>query len=347
MIRNPKFLATFSRGGVHLGLGDSLELSGQWPVPIVIVSDGPYGLGSFPGDPRSAEGLDEWYRPHIKQWADKATPQTTLWFWNSELGWATVHPALAELGWEYRCCHVWDKGKGHIAGNANSKTLRKFPVTTEVCVQYVKTAEFGTNGTRMTMQEWLRFEWARSGIPFCKSNKACGVKNAATRKYLTPDHLWYYPPVEMFVRLSGYANRHGNLGGKPYFSIDGKRPINSDEWSRMRAKFYCEVGISNVWQTSAVRGDERVKNGNKCAHMNQKPLNLIELILRSSSDPGDIVWEPFGGLCSVAVSSYLQGRKCYSAELLPEYFEIAKHRLDAVKRTPGGRNGGRNAAARA
>ncbi len=49
----------------------------------------------------------------------------------------------------------WDKDLSHIAGNANSQTLRKFPVVTEVCVQYVKAARFGfigCNGHRMPMQ---------------------------------------------------------------------------------------------------------------------------------------------------------------------------------------------------
>lgn len=33
-------------------------------------------------------------------------------------------------------------------------------------------------------------EWQRAGLPLYKANEACGVKNAATRKYLTQDWLW-------------------------------------------------------------------------------------------------------------------------------------------------------------
>lgn len=320
------------RGDVQLYLGDSVQICRRWPSPTVIVVDGPYGLASFPGDPPTADGLADWYRPHIEIWSQKATPQTTLWFWNSELGWATVHPVLVEHGWEYRSCHVWNKGLGHIAGNANSKTLRKFPVITEVCVQYVKTPDFGGNGRRVSMKDWLRAEWERTGIPFNRSNEACGVKNAATRKYLTADHLWYYPPVEMFARLAAFANRHGDPAGRPYFSLDGERPMTAAQWAKMRAKFHCDVGITNVWDQPAVRGDERVKQGSKCAHMNQKPLRLLDLILRASSDEGDVVWEPFGGLCSVALSAYGLRRRCYSAELLPEYYQMAVARLREARR---------------
>ena len=293
----------------------------------VIIADGPYGVGSFPGDLPSHEGLADWYHPHVSRWAERSLPETTLWFWNTELGWATVHPLLIELGWEYRSCHIWDKGVGHIAGNANSKTLRRFPVVTELCVQYVRKVTVNAGESRMTLKQWLRREWERSGIPLYRANAACGVSNAATRKYLTKCHLWYFPPSSAFGRLASYANEHGDPDGKPYFSFDGVSPVTEREWARMRAKFHCEVGVTNVWREPAVRGAERIKNLHKPVHMNQKPLGLITRTIVASSDPGDVVWEPFGGLCSVAIASLDTGRECHSAEILPEYFEVAQERL--------------------
>jgi site-specific DNA-methyltransferase (adenine-specific) len=215
---------------------------------VCIIVDGPYGVNGFPGDQRKADTLAEWYRPHVAAWSKSSTPKTTLWFWNTEVGWASVHPVLTENDWEYRCCHVWDKGMSHVAGNANTQTLRKFPVVTEVCVQYVKAARFQRAGRNLSMQEWLRQEWLRSGLPMRLANEACGVLNAATRKYLSADRLWYYPPPEMFVKMADYVNRHGKPSGRPYFSADGRAPLSADQWAGMRAKFYCEVGITNVWR---------------------------------------------------------------------------------------------------
>lgn len=323
----------FHYGSCFLHLGDALDNYRNWPSPVVIVSDGPYGLASFPGDPPTPEGLAAWYLPHIKEWSSCSSPLTTLWFWNSEIGWATVHPVLAAHGWKYRSCHIWDKGKSHVAGNANTKTLRKFPVVTEVCVQYVREAEFSVNERNLSMQQWLRHEWARSGLPFHLANEACGVRNAATRKYLTACHLWYYPPVEMFNGLVAFANHHGNPDGRPYFSIDKIKPITGEEWGRMRAKFYCQFGISNVWKEPPVNGTERIKEGSRCTHMNQKPLRILELILKASSDPGDVVWEPFGGLCSVAIASNNTERHCYSSEILSEYYVASIHRLQNTPRS--------------
>lgn len=322
-----------SRTDVHIFLGDALTFYGDWPRPTLIVSDGPYGLGSYPGDPPTVDSLPFGYEPHIKAWSKFALPSTTLWFWNSELGWATVHPLLQKYDWEFRNCHIWDKGPGHVAGNANSKTLRKFPVVTEVCVQYVRKTRLPAPGlpTLLDLKDWLRHEWARTGLPFYLANEACGVANAATRKYLTRDHLWYFPPRDAFEKLVRHANKFGVPAGRPYFSADGARPLSGEEWEAMRAKFHCLFGVSNVWQVPPVNGRERIKERNAAVHLNQKPLRLMELIVNASSDPGDVVWEPFGGMCTAAIACLKARRQCYSAEILPKYFSIAVKRLEETR----------------
>ncbi len=326
----------FVRDEVHIFFGDALNWYDQWPRPTVIISDGPYGVSGFPGDPPTPDALVDWYEPHIAAWSKAATPLTTLWFWNSEHGWANIHGLLQKYGWSFVNCHIWNKGIGHVAGNSNTKTLRQFPIVTEVCVQYVRKAEFRVGNLLMNMQEWLRYEWERSGLPLSKTNEATGTKSAATRKYLTKDHLWYYPPPEAFERLVSYANQHGDPSGRPYFSLDGKRPLTAREWAMMRAKFYCEPGITNVWDEPTVRGRERIKvpgRTNKALHANQKPLKLAERIIRVSSDPGDVVWAPFGGVGTEAVASHRLARIHYGAEINREYFEIAVERLKTDERS--------------
>ncbi|HZT81742.1 MAG TPA: DNA methyltransferase [Gemmataceae bacterium] len=312
---------------MQITLSDALDLYDQWPSPVAIIADGPYGVAGFPGDPPTPEGLGDWYEPHIKKWSERATPLTTLWFWNIEVGWANVHPVLVKYGWAYRGASVWDKGIAHLAGNINTGMIRRVPAVTELCVHYVKEARLPFNGQLLSMKEWLRREWVRSGLPLSKTNEACGVKNAATRKYFTQCHLWYYPPVDLFVKLVDYANKHGRPEGRPYFSVDGQRPMTGPEWERMRAKFECEHGLTNVWREPAVRGQERIKNGSKAIHSNQKPFRLIELNVRLCTDPGDVVWEPFGGLCTAAVACHRLGRECYAAEIDPAFYKLAISRL--------------------
>ncbi len=316
----------YVRDGVSVFHGDANDWYAQWPAPTVIISDGAYRLGRFPGDPAAPDQLADWYEPHVAAWSRYSTPQTTLWFWNSELGWATVHPVLVKHGWRFVSCHVWDKGLSHAAGNSNTRTLRKFPVVTEVCVQYVKEPAIGDRSLR----DWLRGEWERTGLPFHEANMASGTRNAATRKYFTRDHLWYFPPPEAFARIVEYANAHGDPAGRPFFSANGKGPLTADEWGRMRAKFHCRVGVTNVWREPPLNGLERVKVAGRAVHLNQKPIKLIQLIIEASSDVGDVVWEPFGGLCTAAVAALKTNRRCASAEIDRDFYELAVRRLQGA-----------------
>lgn len=330
----PGIADCFRQNGVEIHFGAAERMYAGWPAPVCLIVDGPYGVSGFPGDLPTASDLADWYRPHIREWTTHSTPQTTLWFWNTELGWATVHPVLLEHGWEFRSCHVWDKGLGHVAGNSNTATLRKFPVVTEVCVQYVLPMRFAAPDRPMSAQDWLRTEWQRTGLPYRLANEACGVRNAATRKYLTSDHLWYYPPPALFERLARYANEHGDPAGRPYFSLDGQRPLTADDWSRMRAKFRCSVGITNVWRHPQVSGRERIRGVRsrmkwkyRSLHGSQKPLALIRIAMDASTEPKDVVWEPFGGLCPAALAAAATGRRCFSAEIVPEFYEAAVERI--------------------
>lgn len=317
---------TYNCKNIHLFCGDALELYESWEAPTVIISDGPYGVNGFPGDLVSPIGLDKWYEPHIKKWSELATPLTTLWFWNTEIGWATVHPMLEKYGWTYVSCCIWDKGMSHVAGNTNTKTIRHLPVVTEICVQYVKKPLFHVNEVTLSMKEWLRYEWGRTELPFSKTNEACGVKNAASRKYFSKCHLWYMPPAEAFEKIAAYANKYGKEEGKPYFSIDGKNPITRDEWADMRSKFYCPIGVTNVWQVPQLRSGERLKNNQKAIHLNQKPLSLIKRTIEMTSDINDVIWDPFAGLFTTAVASFELDRACYCSEIRQDIFEYGVKR---------------------
>jgi len=310
--------------GVEVRCGNSLFLYPAWDAPDVIVSDGAYGVLGFEGDTSDHLGIPAWYEPHVAAWAQRSKPSTTLWFWNSEIGWAAAHPVLERHGFRYVNANIWNKGVAHIAGNVNTTKIRRFPVVSEVCVQYVVEPRLGGK----VLKQWLRAEWERSGLPLCAANAACGVADAATRKYLDQGPLWYWPPVEMFRRLADHANRHGRAEGRPYFSRDGAIPLTDEEWAATRSTFRCPHGVTNVWDRPALHGPERVKvPGGRAIHLNQKPLDLMTRLVEASSDPGDVVWEPFGGLFTATVAAMKLGRHAFGGELAPTYFQFGIERL--------------------
>jgi len=313
-------------GLVSLYFGDALEFYGRWPSPTCIVSDGAYGVLGFEGDTSNHLDVPGWYEPHVEKWSRSATPGTTLWFWNSEIGWAATHPVLEKHGWRYINCNIWNKGVAHIAGNINTQKIRRFPVVTEVCVQYVFDAK--VNG--LPLKRWIYDEWKRTGLPMRTANRACGVKDAATRKYFDQGHLWYFPPLEPMTKMVEYANRHGTPSGKPYFALDGKRPLTPQQWSQMRTRFNCPHGVTNVWDRNPVNGTERIRadgGSGRAVHLNQKPLDLMTRIIEASTNIGDVVWEPFGGLFSASLAARRCGRRAFSAEIDSTYYQYGVARF--------------------
>lgn len=313
--------------------GDALNFYDSWKNPNIIISDGPYGINGYNGDAKSPKELIEMYRPHIKKWSQHAHMGCTLWFWNTEIGWATVHPLLEKSGWEYKGINIWNKGIGFIAGNINTKTLSRFPAVSEVCAQYIMAPTFKYNNKFVSEKEWLRLEWQRTGLPFYKTNEACGVKAAATRKYFTKDNLWYSPPAPMMERLVTFANKYGNPKNAPYFLTEKGTLITQKYWNDIHPYFDLPIGWTNVWNIPQLSGNERIKirGKNKSLHYNQKPLEIMNLIIKASSKPHYVLWEPFGGLVSASIAAKSLNIESYAAEINEEVCLAAQQRLN---RTP-------------
>lgn len=312
--------------------GDALDAYQSWDAPDLIISDGAYGVGGFPGDPKTPARLAEWYAPHVEAWGEHVKPSTTLWFWNTEVGWATVHPLLVANGWEYVQLVTWDKGIAHVAGNVNGNTIRQCPVVTEVSALYRrKPTVVLADGNVVTLQDWFRGEWKRAGLTQKQANEACGTKSAASRKYLTGDAQWYLPPKDMLDKMIAYANEHGRPEGRPYFSQDEMDSVScTPKWEAVRGTWNHEHGITNVWSRNPLAGEERIRHDGKgkSLHLNQKPLDLMERQVRLASNEGDVVWEPFGGLASASVAAVRLGRWAFVAEPSESFAEIAERRLE-------------------
>ena len=62
-------------------------------------------------------------------------------------------------------------------------------------------------------------------------------------------------------------------------------------------------------------------------HLNQKPVEFMERIISATTRPGDVVWEPFGGLASASAAALRLGRMPYAAEITPMFAGMAQDRL--------------------
>jgi len=80
----------------------------------------------------------------------------------------------------------------------------------------------------------------------------------------------------------------------------------------------------DVWAIPRVAGTfkERVKGAK-----NQLPLELLERIVACSSNPGDLVLDPFLGTGTTGVAAMEYGRKFVGIDSSKEFVEIAKGRI--------------------
>lgn len=66
-------------------------------------------------------------------------------------------------------------------------------------------------------------------------------------------------------------------------------------------------------------------------HPNEKPLELMEALITTTTRPGDIVCDPFMGSGTTGVACARLGRKFIGLELDAQYFQISKERIGAVQ----------------
>ncbi len=79
-------------------------------------------------------------------------------------------------------------------------------------------------------------------------------------------------------------------------------------------------------------GEERIRdeNGQK-AHSTQKPEALLRMVVEASTNPGDLVLDPFVGVGTTAAVCKKLGRRCVGIELEEGYVAIARERLAAIE----------------
>ena len=77
----------------------------------------------------------------------------------------------------------------------------------------------------------------------------------------------------------------------------------------------------NIWHRPPLPSTNRL-------HLCQKPEDILERLIKVSSNEGDTVLDLFMGSGSTGVAAKRTGRKFIGIELSEEYFEIAKKRIE-------------------
>lgn len=93
-----------------------------------------------------------------------------------------------------------------------------------------------------------------------------------------------------------------------------------------------EFGVrTNIWRYANGKG-YATKDKFAYEHPAIFPEKLVEDHIHSWSNPGDIVLDPFGGSGTTAKMAQLMGRNWVLIEAVSDYYEIAKKRMESIKK---------------
>lgn len=146
-------------------------------------------------------------------------------------------------------------------------------------------------------------------------NYAAGV---ACRLRFSPRNeklLWYVKNPEQYI-----------------FNLDAVRDPNVKYPNQKKnGKLKCNPlgkNPSDVWQIAKVTSGSNRASKERTAHPAQFPTEMIERIIKSSSNEGDLILDPFMGSGSTAISALANNRAVIGFEINETYVEIAKKRIE-------------------
>jgi site-specific DNA-methyltransferase (adenine-specific) len=116
-----------------------------------------------------------------------------------------------------------------------------------------------------------------------------------------------------YAHVDELGRRYQNAHGKRYYLRGGKR-------------------FDDVWEIPALSPTARERVG----WPTQKPLALLERIVRAASDPGGCVLDPCCGSGTTLVAAARLGRRAVGGDRVADAVELAAQRLSDVAESPSG-----------
>lgn len=165
-----------------------------------------------------------------------------------------------------------------------------------------------TSALIMSNVEWFRYEWIwekTNAVDFALATSRPRKLHENVLVFSGAGHN-YYPQMEV---------------GKPY--IDKPRPRSN----RIHASTMPNLGIVNIG-TRYPSSVQRFSNGNNhIEHPTQKPVDLFEYLIRTYTQPGDIVADFCCGSGTTGRACQQTGRRYIINDQEAEYVAIARRRL--------------------
>ena len=204
------------------------------------------------------------------------------------------------------------KGLRAIAGRTSSK-LRMFPTASEYLLYYVKQdedADIEDDICNMELRQYFINALEESGYNRTSLNNKLGHRKGEHCFY--KKQQWWIPTEEVYLELQKILNLP-----KSYSEVLKMFEDN-------RYTFNLPTGITDVWEFIP----DKIRYG----HKTQKPQNITDRIINTSSNEGDLVYIPFAGSGSEIVSCINNKRNYLATETNKQYIdEMIIPRIENIK----------------
>lgn len=240
---------------------------------------------------KSLEEYIAWMENVIEKLSRVSKYSSSVWLFGMAYQLGYLIPIFEKHGFTYRQHIVLDKGIRSVAGRTSAK-LKMFPTATEYIVYFHKEA-------RDVLKTYLQQKLKDSGKTPLEVNTALGKATNGGGKWST---------------LAGI--RQKNIQYPTREDWTALTPLLNLEWKYddYVFKFHLPSGLTDVWNDIVFQEKGRI-------HPTQKPSKLIERIVTCSTDPGDIVLDPFMGSGQTARVSKQLGRNYVGCEIAEEYYK--------------------------
>jgi site-specific DNA-methyltransferase (adenine-specific) len=309
--------------------GDCLELMKQIPDKSIdlVLTDPPYNIGKAKWDkiPNYIEWCGKWFIECQRVLKDNGS---FYWWHNDMVQIAQLMEWLrANSNFVFNSFIIWDKGDFMALSWKNPSdvsNLRSWFNTCEYCLFYTFQDETGLSTVMLdtnnfpTMRRYFKDLQEFIGLGLKTINTRLGHRRAEHCFYWKTTQ-WDMPTPETYRQLIEAFNIDKWEGYKEYESL-------RQEYESLRYTHNLDTNHNNVW-----RSQER-NNGKQ--HPTQKPNDLMERIIKTSSNQGDTVLDLFMGSGSTGVACVNNNRNFIGIEKDGKYFEIAKQRLDDFMAQP-------------
>jgi adenine-specific DNA-methyltransferase len=174
------------------------------------------------------------------------------------------------------------------------------------------------------LRAYLRGEFDRAGIHTSSANDFCGTASMATRHYFTQSQ-WCLPTAEHYASLQRGLNAKCNGHGPEYLKRDYEDLKRDYEDLRRPFNATPDAPYTDVWTFPTV-----MSYAGK--HPCEKPLSLLEHIVRLSSKTGAVVLDCFMGSGATGHACINLERKFVGVEQSTQWFDAALRRIVDAER---------------